>query len=152
MTREAKTRKGRGTLMIGLTLAAVLTLLSLVSPGYAGEDEQAVTQVLTKMFDQPDNPLKFGPVVVAGNNAIADWYQGDKGGRALLWKKDGQWALRLCSGDSLKDAKMLSSNGIPEADAITLTQALAAAEATVDPAIQAKFSLFQGTMVMDKAL
>jgi hypothetical protein len=49
------------------------------------------------MFDTPENPLSVEPVVVLGDNAIAGWVQGERGGRALLWRVDGQWEIRLCS-------------------------------------------------------
>ncbi|MFO1035182.1 MAG: copper uptake system-associated protein [Hyphomicrobiales bacterium] len=133
-----------GALMLGLLLP-----LGTALPAVAGPDEDAVSALLTKMFDKPESKLMFGPIIVVGDNAIADWYQGEMGGRALLWKKNGQWALRLCSGDALKDAKLLASNGIAEADAAQLAQNLASAEASTDPTIAKKFSLFEGTMVMD---
>lgn len=132
-----------------LLLGALLLPLASAMPAMAGPDEEAVTALIGKMFDKPDSKVMFGPVIVVGDNAIADWYQDPMGGRALLWKKNGQWALRLCSGDALKDAKLLASNGIAEDEAAKLTQALATAEASTDPAIAKKFSLFEGTMVMD---
>ncbi len=61
----------------------------------------------------------------------------------------GEWQIRLCSGDSLKDAAMLESANIGAEDAKTMADELAAAEAKLDPVIVAKFSTFEGTVMID---
>jgi hypothetical protein len=101
------------------------------------------------MFDTPENPLSVDPVIILGDNAIAGWVQGEKGGRALLWRVDGQWQIRLCSGDALKDPKLLETAGIPSADAEALIAQLTAAESMLDPGVIAKFSSFEGTMMIE---
>lgn len=130
-----------------LLLALILGWSPL--PARADADSHAITHLMKTMFDTPDNPLIVEPVVVRGGNAIAGWVQGGKGGRALLWRVDGQWQIRLCSGDGLKDVKMLEGANIPPEDARALLADLAAAEAILDPGILAKFSSFQGTMMME---
>ncbi len=135
-------------LLDGLAAASILAPLSRSSPASAGLDERAIMRAVAKRFDRPGNPVMFGPVIVVGNCAIADWYQEEKGGRALLGRKDGNWSLRLCSGDSLKDPLVLVANGIARPDAIKLARELADAEARTSPEVDEKFSLFPGTEVL----
>ena len=130
-------------------LATGLMLGLLPRAAFAHDDKHAITHLMKGMFDTPDNPLSVDPVVVLGDNAIAGWVQGDKGGRALLWRVDGQWQIRLCSGDGLKDPKLLENANISAADAKTLVAELTAAEAALDPEILAKFASFEGTMVIE---
>lgn len=115
----------------------------------AHDDKHAIIHLMKSMFDAPDNPLSVDPVVIVGDHAIAGWVQGEKGGRALLWRVDGQWQIRLCSGDGLKDQKLLENANISSADAKTLIAELAVAEAALDPAVLAKFASFEGTMVIE---
>ena len=129
--------------------AASLALGLLPNLALAHDDEHEIIHVMKGMFDTPENPLSVEPVVVLGDNAIAGWVQGERGGRALLWRVDGQWKIRLCSGDGLKDPKLLESANISAADAATMASHLAAAEQKLDPAVLAKFSSFEGTMMID---
>lgn len=130
-------------------LATGLMLGFFAGVAFAHDDKHAIIHLMKSMFDTPDNPLTVDPVVVVGDNAIAGWVQGEKGGRALLWRVDGQWQIRLCSGDGLKDPKLLENANIPAADVKTLIAELTVAEATLDPAVLAKFSSFEGTMVIE---
>ncbi len=130
-------------------VAACIALGFSSAATFAADDKHAIVHLMKGMFDTPDNPLTVNPVVVLGDNAIAGWVQGDKGGRALLWRVDGQWQIRLCSGDGLKDPKLLENANISAADAATLVAELTAAEAALDPEVLAKFSSFQGTMMID---
>lgn len=130
-------------------LAASLVLGLLPNVALAHDDQHEIIHLMKGMFDTPENPLSVEPVVVVGDNAIAGWVQGERGGRALLWRVDGQWKIRLCSGDSLKDPKLLESANISAADAATLAAQLAAEESKLDPAVLAKFTSFEGTMMID---
>lgn len=130
-------------------LAAGLMLGFFAGVAFAHDDKHAIIHLMKSMFDTPGNPLTVDSVVVVGDNAIAGWVQGEKGGRALLWRVDGQWQIRLCSGDGLKDPKLLENANISAADAKTLIAELTTAEAALDPAVIAKFSSFEGTIVME---
>lgn len=69
--------------------------------------------MLKSIFEKPDVPLVVEPVAVAGDYALADWEQGEMGGRALLRKKNGNWEVVLCAGDEIREAQALRSAGIP---------------------------------------
>ena len=129
-------------------IAALVVLGFSPASAFANDDKHVIVHLMKGMFDTPEAPLTVEPVVVLGDNAIAGWVQGDKGGRALLCRVDGQWQIRLCSGDGLKDPKLLENANISAADAATLVAELAAAEAALDPTVLAKFSSFQGTMMI----
>jgi len=130
---------------------AILMLAALAFPAFAedGADTAAIRHLMMATFDKPDAPLRVEPVTVYGDIAVAGWSQGEMGGRALLRRKDGAWALTLCSGDALKQAASLKSFGLDEAEAEALASAVVAAEAKVDPALVAKFSAFDGVVMMN---
>jgi hypothetical protein len=127
---------------------ALLPVLPLVAYAHNHEDKDQIIHLMKSIFDKPDNPLAVAPVVVRGDDAIAGWSQGGRGGRALLWRKDGAWQIRLCSGASLKDPKMLEGAGFTPENAKAMTEELLAEEAKLGPSIVAQFDLFEGTVDM----
>lgn len=107
-----------------------------------------VRQLLMATFDKPDSRLTVDPVVVSGDIAIAGWTQGETGGRALLRRAHGQWAIVLCTGDQIRDPATLRHAGVPERDAQAILVALAAAEKSVSKERLAQLARFDGVMMM----
>jgi hypothetical protein len=135
-----------------LTLPIFWLILAIFANGAvrAGTlSEAKIGEVLHGMFDKPGGTLTVSPVVISGDFAIADWVQGDMGGRALLWRKQGVWVLTLCAGDGIKSLEALRTAGVPQQDAVLLEQNLAAAEAALGPERVAMFSRFEGLVMMD---
>jgi hypothetical protein len=118
----------------------------------AVSDLDAIHAVLMKTWDQPQARLRVEPVVIRGDVAIAGWQQGERGGRALLRKPSGAqgWIVAICAGDGLKDVALLRDVGVPAADADALVQALAQAEARLDPTALTRFASFDGLVRMDE--
>lgn len=114
-----------------------------------GLDTNTPEWVLMAAFGTPESHLSVAPMVTSGDFAIAGWVQGEMAGRALLRRTDGAWAIVLRAGDGLRVVTGLVDFGVPEADAATLVTALLAAEATMDPALVARFSTFHGVVMMD---
>lgn len=138
--------------MFGKMIAAFVALIASVGVGLAepaGADAASIGQLLRGMFDKPAEALSVGPVVVSGDHALADWAQGDMGGRALLRRKRGAWAVTLCAGDAIKSSEALRTAGVPQPDAIHLAQALVSAESSLAPERVAMFSRFEGLVTMD---
>ena len=132
--------------MVGLAFAAAAAT-ALAEPVTA--EETSIAQLLHGMFDKPGETLLVEPVVVAGDHAIADWTQGQMGGRALLRRGQQQWTLILCAGDGIKSADAMQMGGVPPADAKSLETGLATAEAKLSPERLAMFSRFEGLVRMD---
>lgn len=130
--------------LILLGLAVVVSS----APAWAGapEDTAHITRLMKQQFDKPEAPLTVAPVVVKGDHAIASWAQGERGGRALLRRYQGQWEISVCAGDGLTQPGVLRTAGLttPEADA--LAQALVRAEAGLPAAHRARFSTFDGML------
>jgi hypothetical protein len=123
----------------------VLAILLITIGGAQAEtaDEIAVAGMLHGMFDKPGMVLSIAPVVVSGEHAIADWSQGETGGRALLRRKRGEWTVVLCAGDAIKSREALARAGVAVDDAVRLERDLAASEAKLSPATVAMFSRFE---------
>lgn len=137
-------------------LSKVLALLAIAisfgasaGPTETASDEASIRHVLMATFDKPEARLVVDPVVVVGGHAVAGWSQGERGGRALLFRHGGSWQVTLCAGDGLKEASLLREAGIAQADADALAKGLAAAEARLPAAQRARFSTFDGVVRMD---
>lgn len=114
------------------------------------KEATAVRATLKAVFEKPGAPLMVEPVAVAENYALADWEQGEMGGRALLRKKQAGWEIVLCAGDEITKAEALRAVGVPAGIADRLSSALAEAETSVSRARLDKFSSFKGLVHMDE--
>ena len=110
--------------------------------------EQAIRHLMMHTFDKPQERLSVEPVVVRGHHAVAGWFQGGGGGRALLVRDGAQetWRILLCAGDGLRDASMLRTSGVPGAEAHALARALSEAEDALPADRRALLSSFQGVV------
>lgn len=111
-------------------LALVLLLGACSAPPSPPQasDVAAIVDQMMASWDKPDAPLMPGPVVVEGDHAVADWTQGQRGGRALLKRTHGVWTTLLCAGDGIRTADALEAVGVPAAEAQALAGKLALAE------------------------
>jgi len=108
-------------------------------------DQGQVREATQAHFGSARLPLDVGPIVVAGDHAIADWTQGDFGGRALFERNGGSWMLVLCSGDSIRRADNLRRAGVPDFAADLIAERLAKEEAALPPERLARMRRFVGT-------
>lgn len=128
-----------GTMHKGHNMAAM--------PDTSGlSDSDAVIATLKAQFDTPENPLTVDPVVVDGDHALASWAQGDKGGRALLERRDGVWQVILCGGPDLRMPAFLAQHGVTAAE--TLSQMFNAAEDGLGADKVALSSSFEGVVMI----
>ena len=82
-------------------------------------DQLPVVEVLMAQFDKPEARLTGDPVVVMGDAALASWAQSDRGGRALLTRKDGVWQVTLRGGPDLRAPAFLAANGVKDAEMLS---------------------------------
>lgn len=129
---------------------ALATWLLLASSAFGADAPvETVRQILMAQFDRPEARLTVAPVVVSGDTAVAGWAQAERGGRALLFRQDGQWRIVLCAGDALKDPRVLQEAGVKARDAQAIARTLAAAEAKLTSAHRARLASFDGIVRMD---
>lgn len=131
-------------LLLRRTLQLLGVLCVLIAPAltHAADDAGAIRQLIARTYDKPDSKVVTDPIALAGDHAVADWLQGDMGGRALLRRTAGQWQIVLCSGDALKSAKVLQESGVPASQARQLAERLAALERGLPHAVIARFDSF----------
>lgn len=130
------------------SIAFVLLASARVLASEAGAEAE-IEGLLHSMFDKPDAVLTVSPIVVGGGFAIADWTQGEMGGRALLRRKQASWVIVLCAGDGIRSREALRQAGVPQQAAISIERDLAAAESKADPQWVAMLSRFEGMVTMD---
>jgi hypothetical protein len=92
--------------------------------------------------------VKISPIVIEGKVAIADWVQGQKGGRALLRRKHADWEIIACGGAGFKDPSGIAAVGISKEIATNITAKLSAAEAKLPPQLVKQFDSFDGVVNM----
>ncbi len=141
-------RRPAGLLRAALA-ATALWWAGLAPAADAAADQVGVRQALMAQFDKPEARLTVEPVVVSGEAAVASWAQGERGGRALIFRKGKTWQIAVCAGDALKQEKVLREAGVKAADATLLARDLAAAESKLSASQRAKFSTFDGFLRMD---
>ena len=90
LMQEAKMKNGAALILL-IGVAAACGRQSEWAGSGEDADDRAVRQLMMNMYDKPEAPLGVEAVVVEQDVAIADWSQGELGGRALLRRKDGAW-------------------------------------------------------------
>jgi hypothetical protein len=110
--------------------------------------QEKIKALISKTFDQPKLPVKTNPIVIEGKVAIADWVQGQKGGRALLRRKHTDWEIIACGGVGFKDPSGIAAVGISKEIATNITAKLSAAEAKLPPQLVKQFDSFDGVVNM----
>lgn len=134
--------------LAGMTLCCVIPLSIAVRA--ETPDQMQIRAYMKSTFETPEKPIRIEPVVISGDYALASWAQDKSGGRALLRRVEQKWKVVFCSGDAMKNPESLKAASVPAADAEKLTHDLAVAESSLEPGQRALFSLFQGTVEMDK--
>jgi len=127
----------------------LIAAVALASCGSVDADVTAIRNTLHATFDREGTELVIDPVVVSGDHGLADWTQGEMGGRALMRRAGSAWRVILCAGDQIRTAEALLSVGIPESDARALATALAEAERRASPERLAKMASFKDIVRMD---
>lgn len=129
-------------------------LIATISAGMclgarADDGAEAARRLLFETFDKPETRLLVDAIVVEGDAAVADWRQGELGGRAFLTRKGDAWSIALCAGDALKDSATLERLGVSKANAEALSKRLAAKEQRLSPDVVERFSRFDGMAAVD---
>lgn len=122
-----------------------------VAQAHSPADPKAIAHAMKKLFDKPGAPLQVGPVSVEGDYAVAGWLQGQRGGRALLQKRNSQWVIVVCAGDGLTQVESLTQTGMHRDAAQRLTQKVATSEARLPTDTLLKFASFEGMLRVDNA-
>lgn len=121
-----------------------LLLFLLPMQALAGGDAEAIAALLGATFDTAGAKVITRPVAVVDGYAIADWLQGEHGGRALLAKRQGGWKIISCGGRALLNKQHLISAGLDPRQASGLVEQLTAAEDGLDRNNVLLFDAFQG--------
>ncbi|MBK9521481.1 MAG: copper uptake system-associated protein [Rhodocyclaceae bacterium] len=133
-----------------ISIAQLVSIASLVgvlaSPVSAqpsdAMQQKSIRSLISKTFDQPSLKVDTGPIAIVQDFAIADWIQGEKGGRALLRQQHGKWEIIACGGDGFKEVKALKDAGIDIATAQSLITQLNDAEKNLNADRVKRFGLF----------
>jgi hypothetical protein len=135
---------------INLFKGLVCLTLFITSSSFALSNEQQIATLLSSTFDNPTAKVKTSPIVVEGDIAIADWIQGEKGGRALLKKSKDKWEITACGGGGFKHPEALIQAGVQQSVANRLTTKLADAEKKLSAKQIQMFDSFGETVSMDR--
>ena len=109
-----------------------MSLLGCNHASSVAEDKTAIAAVMQTHYARPNAAPSIEPIVVRHPYGIADWVQGDTGGRTLLRKRFGTWSVVTSTGLEMRDAAYLQQAGVPKDDAIALATQLIDAERSID--------------------
>ena len=140
-----KSRSGNAIVMMAI---ALLVLPLLLGCRDTSRDSADIKNLIQATWNRPGEQVQVNPVAISGDYAVADWTQGEMGGRALLSKESGKWRVILCAGDALRDASMLKEFGVPSEDGKIIANKLAKMEADVPTHRLKAMSAFKGLMRM----
>ena len=112
------------------------------------ESQEKIKVLISKTFDQPNLKVQTTPIVIEGKVAIADWTQGQKGGRALLRRKHADWEIIACGGAGFKDPSAIAATGISKEIANNIAAKLKTAEAQLSPQKIKQLDSFDGVVTM----
>lgn len=134
-------------LILSLVLGA-----SLAHAHSAADDEQSVAKEMHETWDKPGQLLKLPVIVIHHGMAIADWIQGDKGGRALLkyHPEHQHWHTLLCGGLELTSSRHLQEAGMSTADAQSLALLLQHREQVLPDDQRQQINSFRGVVKFSK--
>ena len=136
-------------LLIGLVISMSLFMGNVFAHSQAKEvSQEKIKALISKTFDQPNLKVITNPIVVEGKVAIADWIQGQKGGRALLRRKHDEWEIIACGGAGFKDPNGVAAVGISKEIATNITAKLMEAESKLNAQQVKQFDSFDGVVNM----
>lgn len=128
----------------------LILIVAFTGTAFAADDAKDIRALINHKFDRPDATVVSEPIVIVQNFAVADWIQGEKGGRALLHKKNAQWEIMLCTGDSIRKANKMVDAGVPRQIASALAGKLSQVENNLPPENLRKFGLFGSKQLTHK--
>lgn len=134
-----------------VVIGALAVLAASCAPPPESHDAADIGAMMHATFDRPDAPLIAEPIVVSGDYAVADWTQGERGGRALIKRTEGEWRIVLCAGDGIRTAAGMQGAGVPIEHAQDLARKLADAERHVPAERVHSMASFEGIVRMDGA-
>jgi hypothetical protein len=148
MVSTLKYRPSFGHFALVFVAATCLFSNAIAHPQTEEESRERIQKLISKTFDRPDLKVQTDPIVIEGKVAIADWIQGEKGGRALLTRKHVDWEIIACGGAGFKDPGVIAAAGISKRIANNITEKLKIAEAKLPPQKVKQLDSFDGVVTM----
>ncbi|MEQ1767038.1 MAG: copper uptake system-associated protein [Methylotenera sp.] len=137
-----KNTKPSANVLLQFVFAMVVASISVNVHADDNASHLQIQAIISSTYDKPDHKVETSPIAVIDDYAVADWIQGERGGRALLHRSNGKWIIMACGADGLKEVKTLTEAGIPDQTAKSLVTQLTTAEQSVSPDRLKQFSLF----------
>ena len=148
MVSTLKYRPSFGHFALAFVAATCLFSNAIAHPQTEEESRERIQKLISKTFDRPDLKVQTDPIMIEGKVAIADWIQGEKGGRALLTRKHVDWEIIACGGAGFKDPGVIAEAGISKRIANNITEKLKTAEAKLPPQKVKQLDSFDGVVTM----
>ena len=148
MASIQKYRSSFGHFALAFVAATCLFSNAIAHPQTEEESRARIQKLISTTFDRPDLKVQTDPIVIEGKVAIADWIQGEKGGRALLTRKHVDWEIIACGGAGFKDPSVIAASGISKRIANNITEKLKIVEAKLPPQKIKQLDSFDGVVTM----
>lgn len=114
--------------IVGFFLLLCVTAIVFYCDTTLASPKEEVIRAIKQQWEKPDHLVAVPVVAVQDEFAIADWLQGNHGGRAMLRKMHGAWQTLACGDAKMKTVIQLNQFGVPAPQAELLIHALNAQE------------------------
>lgn len=121
-----------------------LFLLLAFSANADSSAEELIALSIKNQWETPHNLVNIPVIVVGRHFALADWVQGERGGRALLRLSESKWQTLMCGSAQLKSPQSLERAGVPSEEAKLISENLAIKEVDLSPAQLSLIDSFEG--------
>jgi len=128
--------------MCSVVVAVLVVFSGCGAKSSVAEEKSAIVTLLRSSYGGSSAGMVIDPVVVRTKYGVADWVQGDMGGRALVQKESGEWKVLTTAGGEMRNAEFLVKAGMPELEAKALANSLIAAERQIPEERLAKFDSY----------
>jgi hypothetical protein len=125
-----------------LVVAAVVGVSGCDTKSSLEEEKAAIVDLVQSVHGGASSATTVEPVVVRTKYGVADWTQGDTGGRVLVQKDGRGWKVVATAGEEMRDASFLTKQGVPELEAKALANSLIATERQLPGAQLDKFDKY----------
>ena len=123
-----------------------LFLLLSMSANADSSAEELIASTIKNQWETLHSLVEVPVIAVGRHYALADWMQGERGGRALLRLSEGKWQTLICGSAQLKSAQSLESAGVPSAEAKQISESLATKESNLSVEQLVRIDSFEGVV------
>ena len=121
----------RVNVVLSLCAVSAFGLAACNQSSSIANDKEKIEQVVQGVLSNTGGATLVDPIIMRQEYAVADWTQGEQGGRTLLHREHGSWKVMATGGEEIRDADALARAGLGQKEAKALANTVIAKERQV---------------------